>query len=312
MADAGVISHEGGTRPSAFSIWIQAVRAPSLSAAAIPVFLGVAIAARAGYFSLGRMVLALVGAIAIQAGTNLINDYYDYRSGADSEESLGPSMVIQRGLLTPEQVWRGGILAFAIGAVIGLILVSLCGWPILALGIPSIAAGYFYTASPVSLAYVALGELTVFVFMGPVIVLGAYFVMALHFSATALWASIPLGFMVAGILHANNIRDIESDTRHGKRTIATMLGRTGANYELVALDVAAYATTIAAVLAHTLPWIALVVFITVPRALDQIRIVMRESAPKKLNLALFRSVQLHMEFGLLMIAAFLIAAFMHW
>jgi 1,4-dihydroxy-2-naphthoate octaprenyltransferase len=312
MAEAGAIPHEGGSRPGAFAIWIQAVRAPSLSAAAIPVLLGVAIAARDGFFSIGRMVLALVGAIAIQAGTNLINDYYDYRSGADSEQSLGPSMVIQRGLLTPEQVWRGGVVAFAMGAAIGLVLVALCGWPILALGVPSIAAGYFYTASPVSLAYVALGELTVFVFMGPVIVLGAYFVMAMHFSAAALWASIPLGFMVAGILHANNIRDIESDGRHNKRTIATMLGRTGANYELLAIDVVAYATTIAAVLAHEIPWIALIVFITVPRALDQIRIVMRESEPKKLNLALFRSVQLHMEFGLLMIAAFLIAAFMRW
>ena len=312
MADAGAIPHEGGTRPGGFSIWIQAIRAPSLSAAAIPVLLGVAIAARAGFFSLGRMILALAGAIAIQAGTNLINDYYDYRSGADSEQSLGPSMVIQRGLLTPDQVWRGGIVAFAIGALIGLILVSLCGWPILALGVPSIAAGYFYTASPVSLAYVALGELTVFIFMGPVIVLGAYFVMAMHFSSAALWASIPLGFMVAGILHANNIRDIESDTRHGKRTIATILGRTGANYELVAIDVAAYATTLAAVLAHTIPWIALIVFVTVPRALDQVRIVMRETEPKKLNLALFRSVQLHMEFGLLMIAAFIVAAFAGW
>ena len=312
MADAGAISHEGGTRPGAVAVWIQAIRAPSLSAAAIPVLLGVAIAARDGFFSFGRMLLALLGAIAIQAGTNLINDYYDYRSGADSEQSLGPSMVIQRGLLTPEQVWRGGVVAFAIGAAIGLILVALCGWPILALGIPSIAAGYFYTASPVSLAYVALGELTVFLFMGPVIVLGAYFVMALHFSAAALWASIPLGFMVAGILHANNIRDIESDTRHNKRTLATILGRNAANYELVALDVAAYATTLIAILAHTIPWIALIVFITVPRALDQIRIVMRESEPKKLNLALFRSVQLHMEFGLLMIAAFLVAALMRW
>ena len=307
-----VIASGGSARPGAFAVWVQAIRAPSLSAAAIPVLLGVAVAARDGFFSLGRMVLALVGAIAIQAGTNLINDYYDYRSGADSEQSLGPSMVIQRGLLTPEQVWRGGIVAFAIGALIGLLLVALCGWPILALGVPSIAAGYFYTASPVSLAYVALGELTVFIFMGPVIVLGAYFVMAIHFSATALWASIPLGFMVAGILHANNIRDIESDTRHHKRTIATMLGRTGANYELLALDVIAYATTLAAVLAHAIPWIALIVFITVPRAIDQIRIVMRESEPRKLNLALFRSVQLHMEFGLLMIAAFLIAAFMRW
>jgi 1,4-dihydroxy-2-naphthoate polyprenyltransferase len=312
MVEAGAISHGGGARPGAFAIWIQAIRAPSLSAAAIPVLLGVAVAARAGFFSLGRMLLALLGAMAIQTGTNLINDYYDFRSGADSEQSLGPSMVIQRGLLSADQVWRGGIAAFSIGASIGLALVYLCGWPILAIGIPSVAAGYFYTASPVSLAYVALGEATVFLFMGPAIVMGAYFAMALHFSAAALWASIPLGFLVAGILHANNIRDIDSDTRHGKRTLATMLGRTGANYELIALDVAAYAATIVAVVSHAIPWIALVVFLTVPRALEQIRIMTRESDPKKLNLGLFRSIQLHMEFGLLMIGAFLIAAVAGW
>jgi 1,4-dihydroxy-2-naphthoate polyprenyltransferase len=307
-----VITHQGGTRPGAVAIWIQAIRAPSLSAAAIPVLLGVAVAARAGFFSLGRVILALVGAMAIQAGTNLINDYYDFRSGADSEQSLGPSMVIQRGLLSADQVWRGGITAFAIGALIGLVLVYLCGWPILAIGIPSVMAGYFYTASPVSLAYVALGELTVFIFMGPAIVIGSYYVMAMHFSSAAIWASIPLGFLVAGILHANNVRDIESDTRHGKRTLATILGRTGANYELIALDIAAYVTTIIAILLHSIPWIALVVFVTIPRARDQLRIVTRESDPKKLNLGLFRSIQLHMEFGLLLIAAFLLAALFGW
>jgi len=312
MAEAGAIAGGGGARPGAEAVWIQAIRAPSLSAAAIPVLLGVAVAARAGFFSAGRMALALVGAMAIQAGTNLINDYYDFRSGADSEQSLGPSMVIQRGLLSADQVWRGGIAAFALGALMGLVLVYQCGWPILAIGIPSVAAGYFYTASPVSLAYVALGELTVFIFMGPAIVMGAYFVMAMHFSSSALWASIPLGFLVAGILHANNIRDIESDTRHGKRTLATMLGRTGANYELIALDVAAYVATIVAIISHAIPWIALVVLVTIPRALDQIRIMTRENEPKKLNLGLFRSIQLHMEFGLLMIAAFLVAAFAGW
>ncbi|HKN14131.1 MAG TPA: 1,4-dihydroxy-2-naphthoate octaprenyltransferase [Candidatus Binatus sp.] len=312
MAEAGAIAGGGGARPGAVAVWIQAIRAPSLSAAAIPVLLGVAVAARAGFFSAGRMALALVGAMAIQAGTNLVNDYYDFRSGADSEQSLGPSMVIQRGLLSADQVWRGGIAAFALGALMGLVLVYQCGWPILAIGIPSVAAGYFYTASPVSLAYVALGELTVFMFMGPAIVMGAYFVMAMHFSSSALWASIPLGFLVAGILHANNIRDIESDTRHGKRTLATMLGRTGANYELIALDVAAYVATIVAIISHAIPWIALVVLVTIPRALDQIRIMTRENEPKKLNLGLFRSIQLHMEFGLLMIAAFLVAAFAGW
>ena len=311
MTEASAIPG-GGARPGALAIWFQAIRAMSLTAAAIPVLLGMAIAARAGFFAPLRLVLALVGAMAIQAGTNLINDYYDYRSGADLEQSLGPSMVIQRGLLSADQVWFGGVAAFAIGAAIGLWLVYLAGWPILWLGIPSVLAGYFYTARPVALAYIALGELTVFIFMGPVIVLGTYFVMAGSFSWTALWASIPLGFVVAGILHANNIRDIDTDTRHGKRTLATILGRAGANRELAALDIAAYATVLIATFAHKLPWTSLAVFISLPRALDQLRIVMRETEPKKLNLALFRSVQLHMEFGLLLIVAFLVAAFMRW
>src|SRR5208282_55551 len=312
MAEAGAIADGGGTRPGALAIWIQAIRAPSLSAAAIPVLLGVAIAARDGFFAPGRMVLALIGAMAIQAGTNLINDYYDFTSGADSSESLGPSMVIQRGLLAPDQVWRGGIVAFAIGAALGLVLVYLCGWPILAIGIPSVAAGYFYTARPIALAYVALGELTVFLFMGPAIIVGTYYVMALHFTWQAVLASIPLGFLVAGILHANNIRDIESDRVHGKHTLATVLGRTGANYELAALDVLAYATTLVAMIAGAIPWTGLIAFLSVPRAVSQLQIVMRETAPKKLNLALMRSVQLHMEFGLLMIVAFLVATFLHW
>jgi 1,4-dihydroxy-2-naphthoate octaprenyltransferase len=312
MTEASVISHGGGARPGAFAIWLQAIRVVSLSAAAIPVLLGVAIAARDGFFAPGRMLLALIGAMSIQAGTNLINDYYDYLSGADSSESLGPSMVIQRGLLAPEQVWRGGIVAFAIGGVLGLILVYLCGWPILAIGIPSVAAGYFYTARPVALAYIALGELTVFLFMGPVIVVGSYYVMALHFTAGAFLTSIPLGFLVAGILHANNIRDIESDRFHRKRTLATVLGRRGASYELAALDVFAYATTLVAMMVGAIPWTGLLTLLSVPRAVNQLQIVMRETEPKKLNLALFRSVQLHMEYGLLMIAAFLITTFVRW
>lgn len=311
MTDAQAFPQSPGARPGPLAVWIQAVRAPSLSAAAVPVLLGAAVAARNGFFSGARLAMALVGAIAIQAGTNLINDYYDFRSGADSNQALGPSMAIQRGLLSPEQVWRGGIVAFAAGAALGLVLVYLCGWPILAIGVPSVAAGYFYTAAP-SLAYIGLGELTVFIFMGPAIVVGAYYVMALSFAWSALWASIPLGFLVAGILHANNIRDIDSDALHGKHTLATILGRRGAVRELIALDVLAYATTIGAVLARGLPWTALAVLITVPRARDQIGIVARETEAKKLNLALLRSVQLHLEFGILMTVAFAVAAIFKW
>ncbi len=312
MADAHAIPQGGPARPGALGIWFQAIRVFSLSAAAVPVLLGTAIAARDGYFAPARLALALVGALAIQAGTNLINDYYDFRSGADSNNALGPSMVIQRGLLSAEQVWRGGMAAFAIGATLGLLLAWMCGWPILAIGIASVAAGYFYTAAPVSLAYIGMGELTVFLFMGPAIVIGAYYVMALQFSWAALWASIPVGFLVAGILHANNIRDIESDSVHGKRTLAVLFGRENARRELLSLDLLAYAATLGAVLARVLPWTALIVAITIPRARDQVAIVNRESEPKKLNLALMRSVQLHMEFGILMIIAFVAAAVFGW
>jgi 1,4-dihydroxy-2-naphthoate octaprenyltransferase len=308
MADAEAISRGGGARPGAFAIWFQAIRPWSLTAAVVPVLLGTAVAVRAGHFAAGRLVLALVGAMAIQAGTNLVNDYYDYLSGADTSESLGPSMVIQRGLLEPIQVWWGGITAFALGSVLGLILVYLCGWPILAIGLLSVAAGYFYTAAPVALGYAGLGELTVFLFMGPAIVVGAYYVMAFSFSWTALWASIPLGFLVAGILHTNNIRDIESDPVHGKRTLASALGRKGATMELIALDAAAYLTTLVAVLAREMPWTMLLVMLTLPRVRSQLGIVRRETEPKRLNLALFRSIQVHLEFGALSILAFLAAA----
>jgi 1,4-dihydroxy-2-naphthoate octaprenyltransferase len=308
MADAEAVSQGDGTHPGAFAIWFQAIRPMSLTAAAVPVMLGMAVAVRAGYFSLGRLVLALVGAMAIQAGTNLINDYYDYLSGADTAESLGPSLVIQRGLLDPLQVWWGGIAAFALGSIAGLVLVFLCGWPILLIGLLSVAAGYFYTASPVALGYAGLGELTVFIFMGPAIVIGTYYVMALSFSWAALWASIPLGFLVAAILHTNNIRDIDSDPLHGKRTLASALGRSGATAELVALDAAAYVTTLAAVAMRVLPWTMLLVLLALPRTFAEIASVRRETNPKRLNLALFRSIQVHLEFGILSILAFLAAA----
>jgi 1,4-dihydroxy-2-naphthoate octaprenyltransferase len=127
-----------------------------------------------------------------------------------------------------------------------------------------------------------------------------------------LIASIPVGFLVAGILHVNNIRDIDSDRLHGKRTLATLLGRRGANYELVALNLAAFATVMLAVWLRALPWITLITLLAARRALDQLRIVFSETAPRKLNLALLRAVQLHLEFGVLMILAFSTARVFGW
>jgi 1,4-dihydroxy-2-naphthoate octaprenyltransferase len=177
-----------GAQRSTAAIWIQGFRIYSFSASVTPVLLGTAMAWRDRFFSLARLALALFGAVAIHIGTNLINDYYDDINGIDSAGAMGSSRVIQEGLLTPDEVWWGGITAFVIGAVAGLVLVRLCGWPIFAIGLASIAAGYFYTASPLALGYLALGELTVFIFMGPVIVVGSYYVMALRLAWPPLMA----------------------------------------------------------------------------------------------------------------------------
>ena len=211
------------------AVWLQASRLFSLTASITPVLLGTAIAWKHGYFSPGRFGLVLVGSIAIHLGTNLINDYYDFVNGIDVAGSTGSSKVIQEGLLTPSEVWWGGIVNFAIGASAGMVLVRACGWPIFVIGLISIAAGYFYTASPIALGYTALGEPTVFIFMGPVMVLGAYYAEALHFAWQPFIASLPIAFLVAAILHANNIRDIDTDVVKHKMTLANLLGRRAAN-----------------------------------------------------------------------------------
>jgi 1,4-dihydroxy-2-naphthoate octaprenyltransferase len=271
------------------------------------VLLGTAIAAFQGAFNLGYFALALVGSIALQAGTNLINDYYDHVKGADSAESLGVGGAIQRGELTPRQVFLGGMVAFAVGSAIGLFFVSATGPFILVLGVLSVLAGFFYTAGPAALAYIGLGEATVFVFMGPVIVVGAYYVQAGTVGWPVVLASVPVGLLVAAILHANNLRDLESDRRIGKRTLATLLGRQRANVEYYLLIGGTYAALIGMALVGLAPLPTLLAAFTWPTAYALMRRVSINSEPAALNPVLRKTAQLHMRFGLLLVAGWLLA-----
>jgi 1,4-dihydroxy-2-naphthoate octaprenyltransferase len=315
MASDAITVGAGNAGPNPFSlaVWIQAIRIRTLVVMPPACVVGAACAAADGYFSLPRLILAFLGTAAIQSGTNIINDYYDWRSGVDPREAanpdpFGPSLVVQRGLLTPDQLWWGGIVTFAIGAMLGLVLVYLCGWPILAIGVASIAAAYFYTAQPVALGYHGLGDLTGFIFMGPAIVMGGYYVMAMQFTWGAALTSFAVGFLGAGILLANNVRDIETDPARGKHTLATYLGRDRAVGEVAAFDVGAYMAIGFGVVAGVITPLALAVMITLPRAFDEIAILNRERDWERLNLALKRSAQLHLEFCLLLIAAFAVRA----
>lgn len=312
MKQAESIAGANGERPGTLAVWMQATRPATLSVSSIAVLVGSTAAIWDGYFSFDRFILALVGAVAIQAGTNIINDYYDYQSGADPADLaphvFGPSLVIQRGLLTADQAWLGGIAAFAIGSAIGLWLTYECGWPVLLIGVLGVACGYFYTAQPVALAYRGLGDIASFLFLGPAIVLGAYYVMALRFAWGAVAVSVAMGCLGSAILQANNLRDIETDLQHGKRTMATIFGRRGAIRQLIAFNVIAYLVLLLGVLGGDLPWLALLVLLTVGRAAAEVSILSNETEPDKLGTAVVHAAELHRDFGLLLAFALVLGA----
>jgi 1,4-dihydroxy-2-naphthoate octaprenyltransferase len=299
--------HEGRMKRDVHTWWM-AIRPWSYTAAIIPVLLGAAIAASEGRINWWLLGLALAGSIAIQAGTNLVNDYYDFRKGSDGPQSIGVGGAIQRGDLTPRQVLIGGLVAFSIGSAIGLYLVSVSGPFIFWLGLLSVLCGYFYTAGPFALAYMGLGEIAVFIFMGPVMVVGSYYLQTGTVTPSVVLASLPVGFLVAAILHANNLRDLDSDRAVGKRTMATILGRSGARVEYYVLIGGTYLSLLLIVLLGLAPWLTLVSLVTLPLAFRLIQIAATESEAKALQPVLRQTARLHLQFGGLLVLGWTAAA----
>ena len=298
-----------GPGPGSVQSWIAASRPFSFTASLTPVLVGSVLGALDGTFWWGRFFLALSGSLCIHIGTNMINDYYDHQSGVDTLESKSGSQVIQRRLLSAGQVYWGGIVSFGVGSLCGLILVALCGWPILALGLLSVLAGYFYTANPLSLAYITLGEATVFLFMGPVIIMGAYYVQRETFALAPLLMSLPVGCLVAAILQANNIRDIEADRGHGKNTLATVIGRRAANWEMAGLVYGAFVLTVGLVGFGSAPWPVLLTLLAVGLAVPVVRTIFQTGELKDRDIDA-RSAQLHLAYGALLILGLLTSRFL--
>ncbi len=288
-------------------LWWPTIRPWSYTAAIIPVLLGASIAAYDGAIDWWRLFLTIVGSISIQLGTNLVNEYYDDRKGIDKVQVFGIGGAIQRGELAAWQVLAAGLAAFAVGSLIGLYLVSVTGPFIFWLGLFSVATGFFYTAGPLALAYIGLGEIAVFIFMGPVIVIGSYYVQAEKLSLPAVLASLPVGFLVAAILHANNLRDLDIDRQFGKRTLATLLGRGRANIEYYVLVGGTYVSLIVTVLLGVAPWLTLITLVTLPAAIRLMRIVAAETEPHALQPVLRQTAKLHMRFGSLLICGWVFA-----
>ncbi len=279
-------------------VWVMAMRPKTLPAAAAVVIAGTGAALGEGVFRLGPALAALLVALLLQIGANLANDVYDFYRGADQEGRLGPPRVTQSGLLSPKQVFAGMWLVFGLAGLLGLYLTWQAGWPVLILGVLAILSAIIYTGGPYPLAYHGLGDVFVFIFFGLVAVCGTYYVQALAVSAQAWWAAVVMGLLTANILVVNNLRDIETDRKAGKQTLAVQLGASGARREYVICLVLAYGiVTVMAALGIMSAWV-LLTWLMLPQAVRLVRFISTQEG-RPLNQALAGTGQFELFFGIL-------------
>jgi 1,4-dihydroxy-2-naphthoate polyprenyltransferase len=293
---------------SARQAWVLAARPKTLPAAIGPILVGAALALADSVFQAGPALAALLCALLLQIGSNFANDYFDYFKGADTHERMGPTRVTSAGLLTPDAMRWGMLVIFGAASLIGLYLIWVGGWPIFIAGLAALLAAIAYTGGPFPFGYYGLGDLFVFIFFGLVAVCGTYYVQAHTLPATVVGAAVPPGLLITAILVVNNLRDIDTDRRANKRTLAVRLGRRGTQIEYLLLLLVAYFTPLWLWLGQEqsrwvlLPWLSL------PLALPLLRAVFT-SQGKALNRILAGTARLSLVFSVLLALGVLIATF---
>jgi 1,4-dihydroxy-2-naphthoate octaprenyltransferase len=288
-------------------IWLMAARPRTLPAAVAPVLVGTALAGFAHVFHPLRFLAALLSAIFIQVGTNLSNDYSDARRGADTEDRLGPVRVTAGGLVPPKQVLVATYVTFGLAILAGVYLIVVAGWQLLLVGGASILAGVLYTGGPKPYGYEGLGELFVFLFFGIVAVAGSYFVQVKHLNWEAFALAVPVGLLAAAILVVNNFRDIDTDRRAGKRTLAVRLGRERTRVLYAAMVYLAFLLAPVTWLFGPLkPWV-LLPWLTLPLAAPVVRLVRNRTDGPSLNQALAKTGMLQLAFCVLLSAGLLLS-----
>lgn len=296
-----------------FSLWMQAVRPFSFTASLIPILIGMALAIinPIAVINWALFPIVLIGGILLQAGTNLVSEYYDLEKGVDREDTLGSSRILVEKLMEPKKVLRAGILCFVATFLMGMILVQQRGLPIFILGIVGILGGMFYTGKPIGYKYLALGDILVFFLMGPLMVIGSYFSLTGLFSWDIFQISIPIGLLVTAIMHANNIRDIKDDTKANAKTMASVLGIKTAKIYYFALELAAYLTILSLYLIGTLEVWALIVFISIIPAMANMKEIAKAEVenPEKVMMIDVKTAQHHLLFGVLLIVGLILSKY---
>ncbi len=303
--------------PSKMALFLEAVRAPFLTATVVPVLVGTALAwTGQGAFDLAIFAAAMLGALLFHVGTNTINDVQDHETGADAANPTptpfsGGSRVIQRGLMDPSTMKVIAWASFAGGAAIGLVLTYLTGLELLYMGVAGFVLALIYTGKPVRLAHRGLGELAVAAGFGPIMVMGAYYVQTGAYTLEAFVASLPLAALIAAVLYINEFPDVHGDAKVGKRTLVVRLGvdRAIAGYAL--LVISAYVAVVAATLLDLLPLWSLVSLLSLPLAWKAWSTLRKHYAePYKLIPANAYTVFLHLTTGLLLAAGIVAGGFL--
>jgi 1,4-dihydroxy-2-naphthoate polyprenyltransferase len=291
-------------------IWLMAARPRTLPAAIAPVLVGTAAAVEwAGRLPrVGAFIAALIGSVFIQIGTNLANDYSDAKRGADSADRLGPVRVTSAGLVTPRRVLTATWIAFAVAVACGIYLATVAGIAILVVGALSIAAGLLYTGGPRPYGYEGLGEVFVFLFFGLVAVNGSYYVQLEELDALPLGLSIAIGFLATAIIVVNNVRDLETDRRAGKMTLAVRMGRANAVNLYRLLVLGAFVVLPIALVAGESSLLPLIGLLALPLAIRPMRTLSERTDGPALNGALAATGALLGVYSLLVTAGLLISA----
>jgi len=293
--------------PNVVRIWLMAARLRTLPVGLAPVLVGTALAGVEDSFHPLRFVAAVLGALFIQVGANLSNDYSDARRGADTEDRLGPVRVTAGGLVPPRQVLIATYVTFGLAVLCGVYLIAVAGWQLLLVGVASIVAGVLYTGGPRPYGYDGLGELFVFLFFGVVAVAGSYFVQTETLEWEAFALAVPVGLLASAVLVVNNYRDMDTDRRAGKKTLAVRLGRERTRVLYAAMVYGSYVLTpVTWVFGQLSPWV-LLPLLTLPLAAPVVRVVRNRTDGPTLNEALAKTGMLELVFCVLLSAGVLLS-----
>ncbi len=297
-----------------FLAWIKELRAPFFTAVLIPVFLGTTMAWFSfGVFDATYLILSLIGVVCVNAGTNLANDYFDYKSGCDeanrdfSSPFSGGSGLLPKGVLDPRKVYIAALISFVFALLIGVFLALTRGWAIVLLGLIGVSSGYFYTTQ---LAPRGIGELVVGLNCGPLAVIGSYYVQTQTVTLEPIVASIPIGILILAVLWINEIPDYNADARAGKMTLVTRIGKKKAVDVYGVLMILTYAVILMAVVFSVMPRLTLLSFLTSPMAMKAVYVARGNyEDPRKLIPANAGTVLVHLLTGLLLCLAYVVSGY---